>query len=122
MLTLTDCGTIQISLHDGRTHSSWDCDPNVIQVGKKHHLVVIVDGGPKIISFIVDGQLCDGGTYRQFGFGRFNPHLRNVSGGQLQVGSKWVGSIDLVRIYDRYIRTSEAVGNYRAAQGRFNLL
>lgn len=113
-LTLTNSVTIQMTLNDGRTQSSWDCDQNLIQAGKTHHIVVIVDGGPKIISFVVDGQLCDGSAYRQFGFGRMNPQLRSVGGGQLKLGPYWNGSIDLCCVYDRYLRTSEAIGNFRS--------
>jgi hypothetical protein len=46
-----------------------------------HHAAVItVDGGPKIITFVVDGTLCDGGEQRQFGWGRFSPDLRTPKG------------------------------------------
>ena len=35
-----------------------------------------------MISFVVDGRLCDGGDFRQFGWGRFSPHLRHANGSQ----------------------------------------
>ena len=80
-------------------------------MGKNHHLVAIVDGGAGIISFVVDGKICDGGDDRQFGWGRLNPDLRDANGsGRLRIGPQVTG----VRIYDRYLLTSEAVGNHRA--------
>ena len=98
-----------------RTENRWDCDPGVLETGKRHHLAVIVDGGPKIITFLVDGRLCDGGAYRQFGWGRFNPHFRGPAGDRaLRIGPHLHGEISALRIYNRYLRTSEAVGNYRA--------
>jgi hypothetical protein len=82
-----------------------------LEAGKLHHVVVVVDGGPKIITFVVDGCLCDGGEFRQFGWGRFSPHLRSANGGKtLRVGP----ALKALRIYNRALRTSEAVGNFRA--------
>jgi hypothetical protein len=109
-LQTTSRKTVEIILNDGRTECRWDCDPNLICEGQTHHLVTIVDGGPKIITFVVDGKLCDGGNFRQFGWGRFNPHLRHVSGSStLSVHS----AVQSLRIYNRYLRTSEAIGNFR---------
>jgi len=55
--------------------------------------------------------LCDGGSHRQFGWGRFSTHLYHVNGsGTLQIGLDVKG----VRIYNRYLLSSEAVGNFRA--------
>ncbi|MEN8255920.1 MAG: exo-alpha-sialidase, partial [Verrucomicrobiota bacterium] len=71
-LQTTEKGTIEIVLNDGRTENRWDCDPGMLEAGVLHHVAVVVDGGPKTISFIVDGKFCDGGEYRQFGWGRFS--------------------------------------------------
>jgi hypothetical protein len=110
-LITTDRGTVEVVLNDGRTECRWDCDPDVIEEGKLHHLVAIVDGGPKVITFVVDGVLCDGGSHRQFGWGRFSPHLYHVNGSKtLRVGL----DVKALRIYDRYLRTSEAIGNFQA--------
>ena len=114
-LRTTEKKTVEILLNDGRTENRWDCDPGMLQAGKLHHLTVIVDGGPKIISFVVDGKLCDGGDYRQFGWGRFSPDLQDVQGAKkLQIGQGLKGEIRSLRIYNRYLRTSEASGNFRA--------
>lgn len=114
-LQTTSRGTAEIILNDGRSESRWDCDPGLLQTGRRHHIVVNIDGGPKIITFIVDGSLCDGGEARQFGWGRFSPNLRDVDGGRmLRVGPGLDGRIHGLRIYNRCLCTSEAVGNYRA--------
>jgi len=74
-------------------------------------VVAIVDGGPCIISFVVDGALCDGGEHRQFGWERFTPNLYDVTGGpELRIAPE----VRSLRIYDRALRVSEAVGNWRA--------
>ena len=133
-LQTTARGTVEIVLNDGRTENRWDCDPDRLEAGVLHHLAVVVDGGPKIISFVVDGVLCDGGDFRQFGWGRFSPALRHVNSSNknpiIAPGSTGVrshapaesdaervdigGTIRSLRIYDRYLRTSELIGNFRA--------
>jgi hypothetical protein len=75
--------------------------------------VITVDGGPKIITFVVDGVLCDGGDQRQFGWGRFSPTLRTPHGSPtLRIAR----SVQALRLYNRPLRTSEAVGNFRAGR------
>ncbi|MGH7956364.1 MAG: LamG-like jellyroll fold domain-containing protein, partial [Opitutaceae bacterium] len=82
-----------------------------------HHIAVIVDGGPKIISFVVDGELHDGGDRRQFGWARFPRELRTVSfGDKLVLAPRLKGEMKHVRIYDRALRTTEAIGNWRAGR------
>lgn len=111
-LQTTARGTIEIVLNDGRTENRWDCDPGLLEAGRLHHLAVIVDGGPKVICFLVDGRLCDGGEFRQFGWGRFSPHLRGPSG---EKSLRIACSVTSLRVYGRALRVSEAVGNWRAA-------
>jgi hypothetical protein len=106
-------GAVEITMNDGRTESGWSSDPEAIAAGRRHHVAVIVDGGPKIISFVVDGKLHDGGDHRQFGWGRYNPNLRSAAGGPtLRIGD----GVKRLRVYGRAIRTSEAVGNWRYAK------
>ena len=110
-LVTTDRGTVEIVLNDGRTENRWDCDPGLLTPGKLHHLVASIDGGPKVITFVVDGRLCDGGEGRQFGWGRYSPHLRTPQGsGVLRLCE----AVRHLRLYGRYLRTSEAISNYRA--------
>jgi hypothetical protein len=114
-LQTTAGGTLELTLNDGRTENRWDCDPGLLQKGTLHHVTVVVDGGPKVIIFVVDGSLCDGGEHRQFGWGRFSPHLRGVNGARtLRIAPSLDGELSMVRLYGRALRTSEAIGNYRA--------
>jgi len=77
-------------------------------------LVVTVDGGPKIVTFVVDGELNDGGPVRQYGR-RFRPELSDVNGSSRAVLAKpLLGQLKNFRLYNRYLRTSEAVDNFRA--------
>lgn len=118
-VSTTDTGTIGITLNDGRQESSWDSDPGALKAGTLQHVVITVDGGPKIITFVVNGVLCDGGNDRQFGWGRFSPTLR-APNPDPAVGTGGAPTLTIapsvrsLRLYSRALRTSEAVGNFRA--------
>lgn len=117
VLRTTDKKTLEISLSDGRTQSVWSCDEDMLKANQNHYVSVIVDGGPGIIAFVVDGVLNDGGETRQFGWGRFNPYIQSVSGSpEIKIGSGLHGVVSEVRIYDRAIKVSEAIGNYNAGK------
>ncbi len=110
-LTNAEGGALRFRMSDGRTEATWESDAGLLTAGKKHHVAVIVDGGPKIISYVVDGVLNDGGEQRQFGWGRFSPGLQNANGGPtLRTGA----GVNRLRVYGRALRTSEAVANWRA--------
>ncbi len=112
LIATTEQETLRIVLNDGRTESSWSGDPRTLTVGKRHHVTITVDGGPKIITFVIDGILCDGGDDRQFGWGRFSPNLRTPDGAAML---SIAPAIQSLRFYNRALRTSEAVGNYKAS-------
>jgi len=98
-------GVLEIILSDGQTENHWVSDP-VLHAGQRQHVVVNIDGGPRIISFIIDGRFNDGGETRQFGWGRFSPYLRHVNGSrELRIAPQ----IDALRVYGRSLRTGEAV-------------
>jgi hypothetical protein len=108
---------IEIVLNDGRTQSVWACDEAVLKEKQNHRVSIIVDGGPRVISFVVDGILHDGGETRQFGWGRFNPYLQSVSGAKdIEIGSGTRGVVKNIRIYNRALKTTEAIGNYKAGK------
>jgi hypothetical protein len=114
-LLTSEAGTLRLTLNDGRQASSWDSDRGVFTSGKLHHVVITVDGGPKIITFVVDGVLGDGGEDRQFGWGRFSPTLRAPNGaGTLRIAP----AVRSLRLYNRALRTSEAIGNFHAGIAR----
>jgi hypothetical protein len=109
-LVTTDRGTVKLSLCDGRVESAWECDAGLLKTGQWQQLVVIVDGGSKIISFVVDGQFCDGGTERNFGWGLISKDFRQMQdGGALRIGTNFSGEIRRLRLYHRALLTAEAV-------------
>lgn len=110
-LTTAESGKLRITLNDGRQEASWESDALTLQAGKPQHVVITVDGGPKIITFTMNGVLCDGGDQRQFGWGRYSPTLRTPAGAaELKINQ----SVRSLRLYGRALRTSEAIGNFQA--------
>jgi len=117
-LTFSDRFTLRLTLNDGQRSSTWDSDPGTfpgaLKVNVWQHVAVIVDGGPKMIIFVVDGVLNDGGAARQYGWGRFDPALLDVNGKrQTTLAPALWGQVGALRIYDRPLRVAEVVGNFR---------
>jgi hypothetical protein len=114
----SDRSTFKLIINDGKREASWDNDPGthpgVLRVGKWQQIAFVVDGGPKIITAIVDGVLNDGGPVRDYGWGRFDPSMDDVNGTAMaKVAVNLMGELKQIRIYNRYLRTSEVVGNWR---------
>lgn len=106
--------TIGLTLQDGDQKVFWDTDPGMV-IGGKNHVVFIVDGQANLITSVVNGKLCDGGRYRLQGWSWFSPNIKNINGNrQLKIAPSFDGSIKTLRIYNRYLTTSEAIGNYHA--------
>ena len=110
VLATTERGTVQLELTNGKTRFAFDCDAGLLQPNKLHHLAIILDAGPRTVTFVVDGVLCDGGESRQFGWARYPDALEPKVAGKLKLAP----SIRHLRVYDRYLRTSEAVANFRS--------
>ena len=70
--------------------------------------------------FMIDGILNDGKDYRQFGWGRFDNTINYIGEGELRLNPLVDGKmrskskVAFLRIYNRSLTTTEAVGNYRA--------
>jgi len=118
-LTTSDRFTLLLTLNDGRRTVNWDSDPGThpgtLRVGQWQHVAVIVDAGPRIISFVIDGEFSDGGAARQYGWSRYG-ELGELAGGTAQVAPKLYGEMGALRVYNRYLRTAEAVAHYRAGR------
>lgn len=107
--------TLKIELSDGLHTEGWDTDPGTIVTDKLQHIVFIVDGAANIITVIADGKLCDGGTSRQYGWGRISNELGDVNGAPLaKLIPNLRGEVKSLRIYNRYLTTSAAISNFNA--------
>ncbi len=128
ILIRTEKGGIQLSMNDGMTKFSWASDTGSIATDRWHHVTINVDGGPKLITFVIDGKLCSGifDETCLTGFGRFLPATdfqRKVTGKDLDdvsgsdtffLAPNLKGEIRQFRIFNRYLRTSESIGHFNA--------
>jgi len=110
-------GTMHLTLADGTARAAWHTDAGALAAGRTHHVVAIVDAAPRLISFVVDGVLCDGGPTGLQGWTRYESDIADVRGsGTLKVGPALKGAVQRLRVYRRYLRVSEAIANFHAGQ------
>jgi hypothetical protein len=86
-------------------------------VGVARQVMLIVDGGPKVVSLVVDGILWDGGPQSNAGWGVFEYSLGQVtsatsSWSAMPVGGA-KGTLHRLRVYPRALRTADAISNYQ---------
>lgn len=112
-------GSVEIVLKDGNNSDSWNSDPGLINAYGEHCVSVIVDNGPKIIQFVIDGIVCNGRDFRQFGWSRFVANMEdfnfdNIDVGELASGQiRPKGRLTNLRIYNRPLMNTELIGNHR---------
>jgi hypothetical protein len=112
-------GAIELTLSNGEASSTWSSDAGLIEAYGTHSVTAIVHSGPRIISFVVNGIVCDGLNYRPFGWGRYDKDITNINGGCLELGAlkqgqlRPQGKLKHIRIYNRPLMHTEAIGNHR---------
>ena len=133
-------GAAQMRVSDGQAAGELTTDPTcsrALAAAGAHHLVLTLDAGPLIATFVVDGVLCDGGAERWRGWAWLPQDLTDVSGAadRIAVGApneipllpmpalpltvcpRWPGgAVESGRLYGRALRVSEAVASFRAGQ------
>jgi hypothetical protein len=112
------CLTLAMSVQDAAVALDPTCALALAEEGK-HQLAVVVDAGPQLVMWLVDGTLCDGGisqtrgwTWLPSGLGDLGSH--GSGAGTLHVGEGYGGKVLGGRLYGRALRNSEVVGNFRA--------
>jgi hypothetical protein len=114
-LTTTAQGKLRLDLADSGTKSHWDCDPGLLRAGERIISAWSSTPARGFITFIVDGQVCDGGTVRQYGWGRFPSELVSVNCSSTMTRAPSVrGRLESLRIYNRALRNSEVIAHYHA--------
>jgi len=116
-IVTTERKSLRLEFNDAANKVEWDLDPGSLRRQVLHHVVFIVDSGARIISAVVDGQLCEGGIERQHGYGRIERskefHADPKGESCLLIGPSMKGLVKVLRIYDRRLTTAEAIGHYR---------
>lgn len=98
---------VQFKMGDGQYLCQWNSDADCLVKGK-NSITVIIDGGPKVIYFIINGKYNDG-KEKQYGFGRFSDKFADLNGRR---NIKLHDRVETLRFYDRALLSCEAVGNY----------
>ena len=115
IIQTTSDNRLEIQLNDGTNTASWNTEKGIIVAGKLHHVAVIVDGAANIIRWVIDGNLLDGGSERQFGWTWFSSDLGDLNASKtLRLARKLDGQLTQFRLYNRHLMTAEIIGNYRA--------
>ncbi|WP_291367922.1 exo-alpha-sialidase [Cyclobacterium sp.] len=113
-ISISENETLEFQMNDGQTTAVWSADPGLLKAGKRHQVSIIVDGGPKIIAFVLDGRFNDGGEERQFGWGRFSPYFQSAAGSPiLRVGPALNGEVHYLRFFDRALMVTEVLASQR---------
>ena len=120
LTAVAEAGAISLVASCDRGAESWSSDSGLLKTGREHHVVITADGGPGILTWVVDGVLCDGGDQRVRGWQRFRGRgetstllgaaTRAASGCRTAKGATLRG----LRLYGRPLRTSESISNYRS--------
>lgn len=75
-LTVSDRFSLRLTMGDFACESDTGTHAGTLRTGIRQHIAVIVDAGPRIVSFVIDGVFNDGGATRQFGWSRYPEGLR----------------------------------------------
>lgn len=102
-IQINDEQKLEILLNDARSESHWH-STEPLDLSKENHAVIVIDGGPKTISMIINGQFDDGGETRQFGFGLFHRFFQSTNGGTVCA----TPSVLCHALYRRALFTAEA--------------
>jgi hypothetical protein len=103
-LNIVRDGCLELIMNDGWVEQRMSSEP-CLKTSERNHVVVNIDGGPRVVSFIVNGLFCDGGEDRQFGWQRFSPHFRHVNWSET-----WTLShVTQLKVYDHVLMTAESV-------------
>jgi len=102
---------LEIFLSTGEKNAQWTTDLGLLATAGPHRVTAVIDDGPNIITWTVNGRLCDGGASRQYGWTRYDRQLGKIPlPKNATVASK---SVVGLRLFDRPLRTSEVVGLHK---------
>jgi hypothetical protein len=111
--------TVLFSMSDGKETVELQSNAGVISGNKPHHIAIVIDGYPGLISMVVDEEFQDGGEARERGTAYFSHDFTNVNDSEFwEVNQKIIKNL---RIYNRVLLTTEIIGLQRADDESQNL-
>lgn len=116
-ITVDPDGELELFITDGfgtsLRHRTGIAVASDVWDGDDHVVTFVLDGGPKVVSVVVDERLDDGGASPQ-GWAFFPKDLGEVGGSELLLAPAFGGALSRVLLYDRALLTTEAIGIARA--------
>ncbi len=110
---LTADHTLVFTMSDGKETVTLTSNENILNPSKTHDISIIVDGYPKLVSIVINGEFQDGGKTKERGTVWFSHDFGDANGASTwQLANKQMTNL---RIYDRFLMTTEVVGLYRAS-------
>lgn len=100
---------LELNLCNTEYCETWSTDPGLLDVVRPHRVTFVIDNGPDMILAAVDGQLCDGGSSRQFGWRHYAPFLGRVLTHKNKMLRVMPEEMKSLKIYDRAMSVSEVV-------------
>ncbi len=97
--------TLRFCIYSNRQYFEFSLQPKSLSKGK-NHVVITLDGLPRIATGVVNGHFMDGGDFSGIGWFRFGTKLSAVKTSENFYVSK---NISLLRLHKRALRTSEAI-------------
>lgn len=105
-LSVTKFGELDFFMGDGMTGHRMVTEPCLAK-DKATHVVLVVDGGPRVVTVVVNGHVLDGGETMDYGWSRFSPYLADANGGaEIRFGSGVITGD--FRLYGRALKHFEA--------------
>jgi hypothetical protein len=105
---------IKFYMGDGTNSITLTSNDNSIGTTNEHHIVIVVDGMADLIYMVVDGLFQDGGSERTRGTTWFTHDMVSVNGSStLTLGNSANITLKGLRIYNKALMTTHAIGNFR---------
>ena len=110
----TQTKAAELTLSDGQITIQAQADVGSLKPGAWNHVVCIVDPGPRVVMWVINGRLSDGGKERVSGWTHYSTELKDIARTPaVFVSPKLRGTIRLMRYYDRALSVSEAISNFQ---------
>lgn len=104
--------SVLFTMSDGKDTVNLSSNRGILTPGKTHHVAIIVDGFPALISMVIDEEFQDGGDTKERGTVFFSHNFTDCNGPR-----SWEVKPDLIknlRVYNRTLLTTEVIGLQRA--------
>lgn len=109
--------SVSVTISNGNQIIEAESDQDSLVAGRWTHIVCIFDPGPRILMFVINGRLSDGGAERVSGWKRYPSTLAPIADDtEVSIARNLNGKISNVWVYSRALRVSEAIAAFRTGR------